>query len=156
VMILGTTVGRPSGLNSLMPVLSNLTRFGVSPTRSDQLDDFLRCHNGAGVVRDVDVERGVHHLVRVVRRRIFHDCDVVAELGGIADGRLQAGVRNEPNHDEPMDSMLLELQIQVSVGEAAGTQCSEATISPGWGANSARNSPPQVPYSKAFRCHAAF
>jgi hypothetical protein len=30
------------------------------------------------------------------------------------------------------------------------------TISPGCGANSPRNSPPQVPYSKALRDQAAF
>src|SRR5215471_9038916 len=31
--------------------------------RRNRVDDFLRGHDGAGVVRDIDVERGVHHLV---------------------------------------------------------------------------------------------
>src|SRR5262245_46850387 len=33
-------------------------------------------------------------------------------------------------------------------------QCSCATIPPGAGTNSARNSPPHVPYSKLLCCHA--
>lgn len=52
-------------------------------------DDFFRAGNCAGVVRHVDVERGMHHLIRVVRRRVFHHGDVVAELGSIAHGRFR-------------------------------------------------------------------
>jgi hypothetical protein len=63
--------------------------------------------------------RGVHHLVRVIRRGVPDHSDVVFELGGIADGRLDAGMRDQPDDDEPMDAVLPELQIQVGVGEAA-------------------------------------
>jgi hypothetical protein len=63
----------------------------------------------------------VYHLVRVVCDRVAYDRDVVAELGGIANGRFDAGMRYETDDDELMDAMLLELQIQISVGEAART-----------------------------------
>jgi len=87
----------------------------------DQVDDFLCGHNGAGVVRDINVESGVHLLVRVIRRRVFDHRDVVAELGGKANGRFNAGMRYEPDDDELMDAVLLELQIQICVGETTGT-----------------------------------
>ena len=86
----------------------------------NQVDDLICGQNGT-VVRDIDVERGVHHLVRVVCRRIPHHRHVVAELGGIANGRFDAGMRYEPDDDELMDARLLELQIQIGVGEAAPT-----------------------------------
>ena len=31
--------------------------------KRDGVDDFLCGHNSAGVIRDIDVERGVHHLI---------------------------------------------------------------------------------------------
>jgi len=31
--------------------------------RRNRVDDFLCAHHGAGVVRDIDVERGMHHLI---------------------------------------------------------------------------------------------
>src|SRR5262249_4684636 len=44
----------------------------------------------------------------------------IAELGGKANRRLDAGMRDESDDDELVDAVLLELQIQVRVGEAAG------------------------------------
>src|SRR5262245_10008613 len=85
----------------------------------DRTHDFLRAHD-AGVVREIDIERGAHVLVRVVGRRVAHDGNLVAKLSGIADRRLDAGMRDESDHDELVDAVLLELQIQISVGEAAG------------------------------------
>src|SRR5262249_52299251 len=55
------------------------------------------------------------------RRRILNDGDVITELGGIAHGRFDAGMRDESDDDELMGAVLLELQVQVGVGEAAGT-----------------------------------
>jgi len=59
------------------------------------------------VVRDIDVERGVHHFVRVIRRRVPDHGDFVTELGGVADGRFDAGVSYQANYDQPMDAVLL-------------------------------------------------
>src|SRR5215470_12310174 len=89
--------------------------------RRDRVDDFLCGHNATGVVRDIDVESGVHLRIRVIRRRVFYHRDVVAEFSGKANGRFDAGMRDESDDDEPMDAVLLELQIQICVGEAAGT-----------------------------------
>ena len=62
------------------------------------------------------------HLVgRVVCSRVLDHRDLVPELGGEANGCLHARVRNEPDDDESMDSMLLELRIEIGIGKAAGT-----------------------------------
>src|SRR5262249_46844397 len=42
-------------------------------------------------------------------------------LSGKANGRFDAGVRYQSHNDELMDAVLLELQIQICVGEATGT-----------------------------------
>src|SRR5262245_31382115 len=62
--------------------------------RGNRADDFVRAHDGAGVVRDVDLERGVHVIVRVTGGRVLHHRDLVAELGGETHRRLHAGVRD--------------------------------------------------------------
>src|SRR5262245_16643301 len=86
------------------------------------LDVFLRFKLGAiGVIRDIDVERGVHLLSRVIRRRVFYHRNLVAKLSGKANSRLDARMRYEPDDDELMNTMLLELQIQICVGEATRT-----------------------------------
>src|SRR5262245_20758991 len=87
----------------------------------DRSHDLVRADNGTGVVRDVDVEGGVHLLIRVIRRRVFDHRDLVAELGREADRCLHAGVRNQSNDNELMDAVILELQIQIGVGKATGT-----------------------------------
>ena len=38
--------------------------------RGDQRHDLLRTDNGAGVIRDIDVESGVHRLMRVIGCRV--------------------------------------------------------------------------------------
>src|SRR3974390_1176998 len=108
--------------------------------RRDRADDFLCGDNGAGVVWDIDVEGDMHHLVRVIRRRILIDGDLITELGGIAHSRFDPGM---PDESKSVLAKPLE------------HQCSCATISPGAGTNSARNSPPHVPYSKLLCCHVA-
>src|SRR5262249_13631519 len=87
---------------------------------SDRGHDLLRAYDGASVVRHVNVERGVHHLVRVIRRRVLYHGDLIAEFSGIANGRFDAGVRDQPDDDEVMNTVLLQLQIKVGVGETAG------------------------------------
>src|SRR5215475_5449639 len=56
--------------------------------------------DSTGVVRDIDIESGMHHLVGVVRRRIPDYGNVVAEFGGKAHSRFNAGMCNESNHNE--------------------------------------------------------
>ena len=41
------------------------------------------------VSRNIDVESGMHLLIRVIRRRVSHHCDPVAKLSGKANGRLR-------------------------------------------------------------------
>src|SRR5262249_1808775 len=53
-------------------------------------------------------------------RRVFDHRDLVAELNGKANCRLHARVGYEPDDDELVDAVLLELQVQIRVGEAAG------------------------------------
>src|SRR3974390_3283964 len=93
----------------------------LSLDRRDRADDFLCGDNGAGVVRDIDVERGMHFFIRVIRRRVFYQRDHVAAFRGVANGRFDAGMCYQSDHDELMDAVLLELQVQVGVGEATGT-----------------------------------
>ena len=45
--------------------------------------DLGRTEDGSGVVWEIDVESGMHHLVRVIRRRVFDHRHFVAELGSI-------------------------------------------------------------------------
>src|SRR5262245_8272234 len=97
----------------------------------------------------------MHRLVRVIRRRISYHSNVVAELGGKANGRLDAGMRYQPDDDEPMDAVLLELQIQIRVSEAAGAPMLRGDDLAGLGLEPGTDSPPQVPYSKLLCCHAA-
>jgi hypothetical protein len=40
--------------------------------RRDRVDDFIRRHNGAGIVWDIDVESCVHLFIRVIRGRANH------------------------------------------------------------------------------------
>src|SRR6476646_3236573 len=79
--------------------------------RRDRVDDLLCGHDRAGIVREIDVESGVHLLSRVIRRCVFYHRDVIAELSGKANGRFDAGVGYESDHDKLMDAVLLELQI---------------------------------------------
>ena len=51
----------------------------------------------------------MHHLVRLIRRRVFNHGDVIAELSGIANGCFNSSMRNEPNDNELMDYVSLEL-----------------------------------------------
>ena len=41
----------------------------------------------------------MHLLVRIVRRRILYNSDVITELGGKAHSRFDAGMRDESDDD---------------------------------------------------------
>src|ERR1700740_2004378 len=45
----------------------------------DRRNDLTGCHDRTRVVRDIDVEGSMHHLVRVVRRRILYNGAVIAD-----------------------------------------------------------------------------
>jgi hypothetical protein len=62
----------------------------------------------------------VHHLIRVIRDRVSHYRDIVAKLGRVSDGGLDAGVRDQPNDDELLYAVLLELQVKIGVRKTAG------------------------------------
>src|SRR4029434_7275853 len=89
--------------------------------RRDRVDDFICGHNGTGVVRDIDVESGVHLFIRVIRRRVFYHRDLVAKLSGITNSGLHTRVCYQSDDNELMDTVFLELQIQIRVGETTGT-----------------------------------
>jgi hypothetical protein len=88
---------------------------------SDDANDFTRRHKGTGVVWEIDFESGVHVLIGVACGRVFHHRDLIAELGVIANGGLHTGVRDQSHDDEFVNAVFLELQIQIRVGETAGT-----------------------------------
>src|SRR6516225_6493238 len=100
---------------------SETNRIVIALGSGDRGNDLLRANDGTGVVWDIDVEGDMHHLVRVIRRGILNDGDLVTELGGIAHSRFDAGMRDESDDDELMNAVLLQLQVQVGVGEATGT-----------------------------------
>ena len=50
----------------------------------------------------------MHFLMRVIRRCVFYHRDIVAEFGGKANGRFDAGMRYEPDNDELI--MILSLR----------------------------------------------
>src|SRR5271170_6196004 len=51
--------------------------------------------------------------------RVLHKRHLVTELGGEAHGRFNAGVGPHPDHDDLAHAVLLELKIEIGVGEAA-------------------------------------
>src|ERR1700722_16246960 len=88
---------------------------------SDGSNDFIRRNDGTGVVWEIDFESGVHVLVGVARGRVFYHRALIAEFGGIANGGLHTGVRDQSHDDDFVNAALLELHIQIRVGKAAGT-----------------------------------
>src|SRR5262249_33778718 len=77
--------------------------------RRERVYNFICCHNGIGVVREIDLESGVHLFIRVIRRRVFDQRDLVTKLGGKANGRFDTGMRYQTDDDELVDAVLLEL-----------------------------------------------
>src|SRR6266481_6248219 len=124
--------------------------------RRHQVDDFIRRHNGAGVVRAIDVESGVHLFIRVIRGRIFYQRDLVAKLSGITNSCLHTRSAMSPVMMSLWMPCFLSCKSKSVLAKPLEPQCSWATISPGLGSNPGRISPPHVPYSKLLCTHAAF
>jgi hypothetical protein len=91
---------KDSSLNSSHVKLLRTDSYGLE--RRERVDDRICGHNGPGVVRDIDVESGVHLLIRVTRGRVFYHRDFVAKLSGIANNCLHARVCYEPDDTVPM------------------------------------------------------
>ena len=89
--------------------------------RRDRGNDLVCAHDSTGVIRNIDVKRGVHLFIRVICGRVFYHGDLVAELSGKAYSRFDAGMCYESDDNELMDAMLFELQIQIGIGKATGT-----------------------------------
>src|SRR4029077_4738541 len=53
-------------------------------------------------------------------RRVLHHGDLIAKLSGKANSCLHACVCDEPDDNDLMDAVVLELQVKVGVGEATG------------------------------------
>ena len=62
----------------------------------------------------------MHVFIRIIRSRVSYHRDLIAELCGKANRRFDAGMRYEADNDELMNAVLLELQIQIGIGKAAG------------------------------------
>src|SRR5262245_62717982 len=86
----------------------------------DRRNDLLGAHNGTGIVWNIDVEGNLHFSLRVIRDRVPYHRDLVTKLGRKSHGRLYARVGDQPDDDELVNTMLLEQQIQIGVGKAAG------------------------------------
>ena len=69
--------------------------------------------------RSVDLMRRMHGFSTRSRRRIFHQGHMVAELHAKATGRFDTGIGEHANEHQALDSMLLELLIQVGVRKTA-------------------------------------
>jgi hypothetical protein len=72
-----------------------------------------------GVGRSVDGVRGMHRFSAQVGGRVLHQGDVVAELHRKAPCRLDAGVGDHADDDHALNAELLELLVEVRVGEPA-------------------------------------
>src|SRR5262245_57121686 len=84
---------------------------------SERPDELFRRDNRPGVVGGIELERGLHLVPAVARDGILHQGDLVPQLRRVANGRVDAGVRAQADHDQLVNAVFLELQIEVRVGE---------------------------------------
>ena len=63
----------------------------------------------------------MHLSIRVVRSRILHHGGLISEFGGVANRGLHTRVRDQSNDNEFVNTVFLELEIQIGVGETPGT-----------------------------------
>ena len=69
--------------------------------------------------RSIDLVRRVHPFRLEGSGRILNPGDVVAKLHAKASGGLDAGVRYKADQDDVLDPPLLELGVEIGIGEAA-------------------------------------
>src|SRR3981189_2491807 len=97
---------------------------GVTPLRDSCVFERRYCVSGAkdsgGIIGEIEFQCRLHLFPIEAGDRILHQGYVVSEFCGVTHRRVDAGIRLLANHDQLVDTMLLKLEIQVSVGEAAG------------------------------------
>ena len=74
-----------------------------------------------GVRRAVEFMGGVHHFRLESGRGVAHQGDVVAEFLCVTSSGFDAGVGEQTDDDHVGNALLLEAEIQVGIGKAAGT-----------------------------------
>src|SRR5215471_19533187 len=62
----------------------------------------------------------MHHLMAERRRRVAHQGDVITKLLGVLRGGLGTSVGEQPDDDNVTDTVLLQLHVEVGIGESAG------------------------------------
>src|ERR1700732_3687347 len=67
----------------------------IPSQESNRLEGLTRRHDRVRIIRQIDIEGGTHHFFRIVCRRVFYNCDLIAEFSGISDSCFHAGVRYE-------------------------------------------------------------
>jgi hypothetical protein len=63
----------------------------------------------------------VHLEVRIIGGRVLDHRNLVAKLSGISNSYFETGVCYQSHDDQLMNTVSLELQIQIRVGEASGS-----------------------------------
>ncbi len=86
---------------------------------AEQGNNVIRCEDRMSKRRSVDLMCRMHGFSTRSRRRIFHQGHMVAELHAKATGRFDTGIGEHANEHQALDSMLLELLIQVGVRKTA-------------------------------------
>jgi hypothetical protein len=69
--------------------------------------------------RSIDLVRRAHAFAVECSGRVFDEGDVVAELHAEAGSGFDAGVRYQADEDDLLDPPLLELSVEIGIGEAA-------------------------------------
>ena len=85
----------------------------------DRCDRLLGVDDGAGIARQIDLKGSVHHFRRIVGDGVLDDGDVVSKFRGVSHGCFDAGVGHQSDHDDTLDAMALQLEIEISGGKAA-------------------------------------
>jgi len=104
----------------------------------------IRRHNRTAVVRDINLESGVHLFIRAIRSRVLHHRDIVAKLSRKTNSRFHTGVRYSPMTISLSMPCFLNCKSKSVLAKPLELQCSRATMSPGCGSNPRRISPPHA------------
>lgn len=84
---------------------------------SHRIDHFVCGHDRRRVVGNVDVESSVHVFLGIAGGRVLDHRDLITQLGAIANSGFHTRVRDQSHDDHFVDAVLLELQIQIGIGE---------------------------------------
>src|SRR5260221_14321358 len=86
---------------------------------AEQGNNVIRCEDRMSKRRSVDFICRMHGFSTRSRLRFFHKGHMVSELHAKATGRFYTFIGEHANEHETLDSMLLELSIQVGVRKTA-------------------------------------